>query len=651
MKKIYILASAVVLASLSFGQKTPLSKRDSAPTSEFSNRTNSEQANIKKSAPGNVFWYEDFENGLAGNAVDGSNNPIGGTLTWLTGYAGTTDYSALWVHDFSGPQGQYEAGLPFNSESAADGWMLIDANLQTDIENNGDFITMDAYLESPEIDISSTASNAAVLDIQHTYRSCCANNAYPIDILVGYFDTGIGDWQWTQVNSGNKSHNEYPASRTSSVYEPERRVMSIACVAELAKGGTGNGKIKIRFHWNSDLNASSSYYFWMIDDVRIAEGYSVDSWLVDMYTGDIVNDFEYYAIPEGQIANYPLIIGGDLYNMGGTQLTGVNLNYTVTPPTSSDETGNSSTITLNVCEENTIWFDTGFVPAASEYGEYLVEITSDHNETDEKTSDNTLSKIWAMTEFEFGHYNPNGDVGVDIVNASTTNSNPGRVMSAYAIYEDAVIYGITILLEDGSTTVNDIGQIAAVGLYDAADGVTQLAYAEFEVTSDMIGVPTTILLDTPYEVFAGDVFYASLNAFGGGDNLLVAKDFDGDQDNSALVDINGTIYGDSGDHYVNLSFKVVVSTKENIVNLSSATAIPNPAAYSTEVRYSVATNANVTLEVTDVTGKIVMTENLGSKVAGNHTYEMNTANLADGIYYYTLVAGQDRLTNKLVVRK
>jgi hypothetical protein len=649
MKKNYVILSALFFVGSQAYSQNLRTQLDAQPTIEDNSSIRS-TTKISKKSTANVFWYEDFANGVGGNSVDGLGNTIGGT--WTRGFTGATNYSEVWKFDTEGPKGRYEQTLPLLSESSSNGWMIFDSNYQTDQDNFDGFITIDGYLESPDIDVSGTGTTALGLEIQHSYRTCCAGATKPVDLFVGYFDGT--DWVWTEKNTGNTSHNTRPALRTSNGYEVEKKVINIADVA-IDAANAGTNLIRVRFHWNSDLNASSSYYYWMIDDVRIIGIQDYDSKLVRMYTGDIINDFEYYAIPEEQIVNYPAIVGGEIQNMGALSLTGINLDITITEDATTSQvySGNSTSVDLSPGQETTIWYNTGFIP--SNLGIYNVEITSEHNEVDEQSSDNTAVKKFEVTQYEYGHYNPHSpSVGVTVVNA---DANPGRQSSLYIINEDAIIYGMYVYFLDGTTTTNSIGQIGKISIRDEADGVTIIREQEFVLCSDCNNNIMSVRFDNPLSVFSGDTYYASVDAFGGGDNMIIAANFNGDLDNSTLIDRNGSLFIASYDPYTNLSFDPTIQTSlsvneiKNNNGLSLMQNIPNPATFSTEIRYSLGNTANVTLEVVDVTGKVIATHALGMRAAGDHSFELNTSDFADGIYYYTLTAGADRLSNKMVVRK
>ncbi len=78
---------------------------------------------------------------------------------------------------------------------------------------------------------------------------------------------------------------------------------------------------------------------------------------------------------------------------------------------------------------------------------------------------------------------------------------------------------------------------------------------------------------------------------------------------------------------------------------------PNPFNPETNIEYSIAKAAVVSLKVYDVLGREVATLFDGMQVAGQHSVTFNAANLASGVYFYKLQAGANSLTKKLVLMK
>ncbi|MGZ3902717.1 MAG: T9SS type A sorting domain-containing protein [Bacteroidia bacterium] len=79
------------------------------------------------------------------------------------------------------------------------------------------------------------------------------------------------------------------------------------------------------------------------------------------------------------------------------------------------------------------------------------------------------------------------------------------------------------------------------------------------------------------------------------------------------------------------------------------TNVPNPANGSTTISYAVEKNSNVAFNVTDLTGKVVYTDNIAEVAAGTHNVNLNTASLSNGMYLYTFVINGHKETRKFVV--
>ncbi|HTF03747.1 MAG TPA: T9SS type A sorting domain-containing protein [Bacteroidia bacterium] len=77
--------------------------------------------------------------------------------------------------------------------------------------------------------------------------------------------------------------------------------------------------------------------------------------------------------------------------------------------------------------------------------------------------------------------------------------------------------------------------------------------------------------------------------------------------------------------------------------------VPNPSNGTTMIRYNIANSADVSLEVYDVTGKLVETVDQGQQVAGQHQVDLNTSAYAPGVYFYTLNVDGVKVTRKMIV--
>jgi len=78
---------------------------------------------------------------------------------------------------------------------------------------------------------------------------------------------------------------------------------------------------------------------------------------------------------------------------------------------------------------------------------------------------------------------------------------------------------------------------------------------------------------------------------------------------------------------------------------------PNPVQNTTMFSYQLTKSANVTVDVLDITGRIVMSIEEGQKSAGAHRVTLDTEKLPNGTYFYTVTVDAAKTTRKMVVVK
>ncbi|MFT7592252.1 MAG: hypothetical protein ACI9UJ_002182, partial [bacterium] len=76
---------------------------------------------------------------------------------------------------------------------------------------------------------------------------------------------------------------------------------------------------------------------------------------------------------------------------------------------------------------------------------------------------------------------------------------------------------------------------------------------------------------------------------------------------------------------------------------------PNPFSENTKVVIYLRAGSDLTCTVTDLTGKVVSTQNMGYKGAGHHDIIINGDDLTSGIYTYTLRTRDSEVTKKMQV--
>jgi len=86
--------------------------------------------------------------------------------------------------------------------------------------------------------------------------------------------------------------------------------------------------------------------------------------------------------------------------------------------------------------------------------------------------------------------------------------------------------------------------------------------------------------------------------------------------------------------------------------LTFSGAYPNPAINNTNIKFSLTKNADVTVEIMDMSGRVLNTIQQKGLGNGEHTIQVSTANMAAGNYLYTVTTSNgDGIGSKLTVIK
>jgi len=95
---------------------------------------------------------------------------------------------------------------------------------------------------------------------------------------------------------------------------------------------------------------------------------------------------------------------------------------------------------------------------------------------------------------------------------------------------------------------------------------------------------------------------------------------------------------------------VSISEEENKLSLLISN-YPNPFNPSTTINYTLSQSAIVQLKVYDIAGQEVASLVNGLENQGVHQINFNASRLSSGIYYYTLIAGEQKVTNRMLLVK
>ena len=169
-------------------------------------------------------------------------------------------------------------------------------------------------------------------------------------------------------------------------------------------------------------------------------------------------------------------------------------------------------------------------------------------------------------------------------------------------------------------------------------------------------VVTAIGISSANDIFIGTFGYGALYSTNNGDSW--------EKINSGLpiesliysfiVNIDGYILAGTS-MGIFRSLEPVVSiediTFDMPISFSLGQNYPNPFNPSTTIEFTLPKSENVELKVYNILGKEVATLVSNKLNQGNHTYTFDGMNLASGIYYYQLVAGDYREIKKMILIK
>ena len=136
--------------------------------------------------------------------------------------------------------------------------------------------------------------------------------------------------------------------------------------------------------------------------------------------------------------------------------------------------------------------------------------------------------------------------------------------------------------------------------------------------------------------------------------MRIIMSYDGYKSDPCATITNGEVE----DYTVNLLPPVLgtgktAQTVPSIVGEEAVVSVqPNPAKSSNAVvRYTVATAGNITIRITDLSGRSVLIYNAGNKLAGIYTYALSAKhNLTSGTYILTVAQnGQEMAHNKFII--
>ncbi len=609
------------------------------------------ESSVSLNYRGSDFFCEDFSNGFEGN------NPYG---AWTFEDSGE---NTIWMMATDqSPEGEWSTEAePLASPSADNGWVIFDADRYNTLLSPN-YEDVSGYLYSPTMDMSALGS--VIVDYYHVFHYCCLPEA-PIKLEV----TVDGGNDWVSF----PAHGTFIQSTNETSLNPHHTIVDISCIA------SNQSSVQIRFAYNSNSISGYTHYYWGLDDVCIYENeISNDLEVVQVTNGDISSHWEYRSTPLSQQISADeggMVVGTIFRNNGYSDQTGVVItieifdeNMDFLSITTSDPFGMSAPGNLEDCAtilSDTLYLTTNWT--SSSPGTFLVRTSITSDQGDEQIDNNVLEKSFNITDQLYAHDEPTTfdlELSPRLADNEVTTYDPAGYASKFHFPNDYdAAYGIEIT--PGPSSESDCYFLAL--LYESVDDGTNLfdaneanivASSEWTYDAAWNGEDVYLPFDESYLLDSDHLYFAAiLEDLGTEHPLTVMANANDNTDNSTLIyhrDIDGTFKWFDRQSS-SPAVRLIVDVPINVEELAKTTEIilfqniPNPALFKTSFAYSLAREMKVSYEIMDTQGRVVDTKDMGTVPSGEHQVELATSDLANGIYTYTLIANNVRLTKQMIV--
>jgi len=501
------------------------------------------------------------------------------------------------------------------------GWAIIDDDFlgQNGTETN-------TWLISPVIDLS-LAPQYLKLEFEQYFQEFQNDTTY-----VGITVDGGLNWNQIAIND-DVGRDGRP--------NPELIDLNISDWVAL-----GPSTVQIGFRYSAIWD-----YGWQVDNVHITDLEANDIALLNThYTNfDFANtgfsEIEYSIYPQEQVR--PMQLKTDIKNKGYATQTDVTFGVDVTGPGGPEYTGTTVAGDLLAAELAPVAND-GFTPSAA-IGLYEVEFHASQNEVDDDPSDNDRSMTFQVSSDVFAH--DDGTVQQYLEQGIDNVGDQFEVGNYYELFQDQDLLSVRVALHENTV----VGALIYGIIYDDQNPPAQIDLtADYEVTlADLNPLGGTsfvdIPLNAPLQLSAGTVVLVMAGSYGGSEQVSFAT-----SGNSA-AQVSIINYPVPGDIFYVTKTPMVRAIFENTTGIGEVGSIadgavvtPNPTEGSAVLSFTLAQRARVQLEVRDMSGRLVLSSDLGKRDAGQQLVDVDGRNLSAGTYTWTLSSDGQRRTGLLV---
>ncbi len=268
--------------------------------------------------------------------------------------------------------------------------------------------------------------------------------------------------------------------------------------------------------------------------------------------------------------------------------------------------------------------------------------------------------------FNAGHSNYSGTNDTILVKIVQCSSAGYPTTTALVLHTDTIISNVSIT---GSTTWLSNGTFFTTPNYTINNNTTKFAVKieyygnsldTFGMTAGFadMGITCNALPTLPNFAALSNYYpnsYRHDMRFAGPPNNLPQLPTSTGADTYYECDgIQGHVIGDDSENYLQ-NWDLWIHATVGGVGISESTGTlgvgqnyPNPATGETFIPYTLKNSSAVSLTIYDVTGNVVLTQKENA-AAGSNTFKVSSANLAAGVYYYTVSTTEGSATRKMIV--
>lgn len=623
MKKIYFSLVAAGLSLTAFGQV-----KNTAATKTADSRRVATAGSV--SAPAKPVAHSGTAKAAYLTETFEGTFPPTDWEVWSAPASTTTDPTQDWHRRANGGYPENTNALNGTAPAGCAGILWVNG---TDVH--------DEYMSTPEVTLATGGSYRMVFDFASSpywhSEAVMFDNA---DIsITASTDGGV---TWGPVLWQEDDTTLLEASNSFAWLELDPYIWSTAYLNISQYAGED---VMFAFHY---VGMDGAPFF--VDNVIIEDIPANDLAALKGWSGDIIEAFDYYMTPLAQAI--PMEVGVVVRNQGATAQAAASIGVEIMRGATSVYTG-SAPMDLDPNETDTLWVETGYTPTA--VGVYTVIFTVPTDEfggNDEVVVDFEVSdNIYAQDHPSESAFRFDQD---DVVSMG----------NIFQIHENTTLYGVDIEFEEGTTvdlfTQVNVLQLPASGSVQGPEVIQIGGFDGYNVPASVIGTGnyTSIMLENPVLLEAGTSYIIEIRKLdAGADRLFVGGSNEGDDDNSTVNfgpfgvdDVIERFIGWGFAPAVRMNFDETLKIDEQEANAFGLNVYPNPASSNVNVAFNLNNESDVNVTVTDLTGKVIAVNNLGTQTAGAHKVNLDTQAFAKGVYVVKFSANNVVSTQRLVIR-